>query len=105
MTSERADRLGAVMLVLGLVKEPAPAALDGLAETPLLTTEEWEAWRSIEPEDRDLAWACLTAEFELRERQWAALERFGAAQAAGDELGAAVAAVELGWHHRGAEGA
>lgn len=52
-----------------------------------------------------LAHSCLNVEFELRDRQWDALERFGAPVAAGDGLGAAQAAVELGWHHRGAEGA
>ncbi len=98
--AERADRLGATLLILGLVREPAVSALHGLEDTPLLTVEEWEAWRSADAADLVLAHACLNAEYELRERQWNALERFGAARAAGDSLAAAVAAVDLGWHHK-----
>lgn len=99
-TAERADRLGAVLLILGLVRQPAAAALHGLEDTPLLTSDEWAAWRSADAADLVLAHACLNAEYELRERQWTALERFGAARAAGDELAAAAAAHDLGWHHK-----
>jgi hypothetical protein len=52
------------------------------------------------PDDFDLAWECATLAHEARDRQWAALEAFGAARAAGDDLAAAAAAVDLGWHHK-----
>ena len=103
--AERGDRLGVTMRMLGLVREPAPAAVEGASAAGLLTEEEWEVWREGDDQDIALAHACLTAEFELRERQWSALEAFGAAVAAGDGLGAVSAAVDLGWHHRHAEGA
>jgi len=43
--SGRARRLGAAMLLFGLVREPAPAALHATADLPLLDADEWEAWR------------------------------------------------------------
>jgi hypothetical protein len=110
---DRAGRLGAAMLLLGLVREPAAAAVEALQDTPLLTAEEWEAWRSLDAEDRALALACLNAEYELRDRQWSALEAFGAAYAAGRGDGfderiktmpaeearrILIAAYDLGWH-------
>lgn len=52
------------------------------------------------PEELSLAWECATVAQELRDRQWAALQNFGAARAAGDEMAAVVSAVALGWHHR-----
>ena len=82
--SERADRLGAAMLTLGLVREPAESALQALEDTPLLTGDEWDAWRALEPDDIALVHACLIAGFELRDRQWSALEAIGTAFAAGE---------------------
>lgn len=52
---EHADRLGAALLILGLVCEPAVSALYALEDTPLLTKEEWEAWRSMGSADLLLA--------------------------------------------------
>lgn len=52
------------------------------------------------PEELSLAWACAEVAQGVRDREWAALERFGAARAAGDEQAAAIAAFDLGWHHR-----
>lgn len=68
----RAERLGATMLLFGIVREPATDALE--REPPLLTEDELEAWRATDDEDVRLAHACLNAEFELRDRQWQALE-------------------------------
>ena len=72
------------------------------------------------PEEFDLAWSCAEVAQELRERQWHALEDFGAAYSAGegatveeriqsmpddDARRALLAAFALGWqHHRGDEG-
>ncbi len=69
----RAERLGAAMRLFGLVREPAEAALEATTQLPLLTADEWEAWRATDDEDVRLAHACLNAELELRERQWQAL--------------------------------
>lgn len=52
------------------------------------------------PEELALAWACAEVAQEYRDRQWAALERFGAAMGEGDDVAAATAAFDLGWHHR-----
>lgn len=52
------------------------------------------------PEEFELAWACAEVAQDYRDRQWAALERFGAAMAEGDDVAAAIAATDLGWHHR-----
>jgi len=52
------------------------------------------------PEDLHLAWECAAVAQDLRDRQWRALQQFGAARAAGNDLAAALAAVDLGWHHR-----
>jgi hypothetical protein len=51
-------------------------------------------------EEFNLAWACAELAQELRDRQWQALEQFGEAHAAGEQLAAAIAAFDLGWHHR-----
>lgn len=111
---DRADRLGATMLLLGIVREPAEAAVQRAAEFPCLTPDEWEAWRETDDEDFRLAHACLNAEFEHRARQFDALERFGTAYAAGtgdsyaervasmpaeEARASLLAAVDLGWHH------
>lgn len=74
MSIERAERLGAAMLLFGLVREPATAALEANADLALLAAGEWEAWREADDEDVRLAHACLSTEFELRERQWRTLE-------------------------------
>lgn len=112
--SERADRLGASLRLFGLVREPGHAAVEAAAVMPLLSAEEWEAWRETDDDDRALALACLNVEFELRERQWRALEEFGAAYSAGqgataeeriktmpadDARRALLAAFNLGWQH------
>ncbi len=70
----RAERLGAAMLLFGLVREPATAALRAAGDLPLVTDDAWAAWRSADDEDVRLAHACLRTEFELRDRQWQALE-------------------------------
>ncbi|MFY9488056.1 MAG: hypothetical protein WAP35_05090 [Solirubrobacterales bacterium] len=104
-TADRADRLGASMSLLGIVYEHPRDALRRLEAEPFLTEDEWSAWRRTDDRDIELASACLNAEFELRNRQWDALERLGAAFATGDaatmpeaEARKALAAViELGW--------
>lgn len=77
--TDRADRLGVAMLAFGLVRERPLEALRSSAECALLTADELDAWRECDDEDLALAQACLVAEFELRARQWDALERLGAA--------------------------
>ncbi|WP_445151136.1 hypothetical protein [Baekduia sp. Peel2402] len=98
---DRAARLEAAILVCGLVHEPAEAALLALEDVPLLTVEQWDAWRALDSEDVALLAACLDAEFALRAREWAALDRLGAALAMGDDLAgsmlALAAMVDLGW--------
>ncbi len=74
MSSDRSDRLGAGVLLLGLVREPGADALDGANACGLLREDEWQAFRDFEDEDLALVHACLGAEFELRARQWSALE-------------------------------
>lgn len=93
---DRADRLGAAMLVLGLVHEPATAAVAALEEVPLLTDDQWEAWRDLDNADLALTHECLRAQFETRAREWEALERFLAAWPH-DPITAAQAALDLGW--------
>lgn len=77
--ADRADRLGAALLVLGLVREPGTEALEASAEIQLLTADEWDSWRNLDDDDIALVHACLNVEFELRSRGFAALQRFGAA--------------------------
>jgi hypothetical protein len=72
--TERADRLGAAVLLLGLVRQPAVEAVDAAAEVDLLTADEWDAWRSADETDLRIAHACLVAQYEQRAREWAALE-------------------------------
>jgi len=75
----RAATLGSAMLIFGLVREPAREALDALEDVPLLTAEEWEAWREGDDEDLRITRACLDAEYELRANQWIALDMLGVA--------------------------
>lgn len=104
-TADRADRLGATMRLLGVVYEHPEDAITGSNEAELLTEDEWSAWRRTDEVDLCLANSCLIAEYELRNRQWNALERLGAALSTGDaatmpeeEARKALAAViELGW--------
>jgi hypothetical protein len=52
------------------------------------------------PDEFDLAWTCADVAHAVREHQWRSLEAFCAACAAGEEVAAAVAAFDLGWHHQ-----
>lgn len=79
----RASRLGAALLICGLVREPAVDAVVGASVTGLLTSTEWDAWRAGDETDRRLALACLEVEYGLRDQQWAALAALGDAWAAG----------------------
>lgn len=88
--SDRADRLGAAMLLFGLVGEPAADALT--RQPPLLTRDEWAAWRATDDDDVALARACLTAEHELREVGWGWLEFLLHVQSAPDAAAAPVSA-------------
>jgi len=72
--TERADRLGAAVLLLGLVRQPAVEAVDAAAEVGVLTIEQWDAWRSADETDLHIAHACLVAQYEQRAREFAALE-------------------------------
>lgn len=104
--SGRADRLGASLVMFGLVNQPPREAME--ASFPLLSMEAKKALRDVTAEDIALSNACLTVEREHRARQWAALEAFGAAWAGGegeietmdaDDARAALrAAYELGWN-------
>jgi hypothetical protein len=104
-TADRADRLGATMRLLGVVYEHPEDAITGSNEAELLTEDEWSAWRRVDDVDVELASACLIAEYELRNRQWDALERLGAALSTIDvspltedeARGALTAVIELGW--------
>ena len=117
MTSDdaesRAERLGAAMLVCGLVHEPACQAVEATAQLDLLTDEQWEAWHALDGEDGRLAQACLALEFERRNQEWASLllylemwsrgsgTSFDERLASLDPFSRAMALscyVELGWH-------
>jgi hypothetical protein len=99
--SSRADRLGAAILVCGLVREPADAAIRALEDLPLLDGEQWEAYRDLDHEDVALLRACLEVEFEIRDREWEALDRLGASLALGGGFAADMLAlsalIDLGW--------
>jgi len=71
---QRADRLGATLLLFGLVRESRTDALAAVEDLPMLSAAEWEAWRAGDDEDVALALACINAEFELREAEWRCLE-------------------------------
>ena len=71
--SEHAQRLGAALLIFGLVDERPADALVALESCPLLTPAEMAAWRDADEQDAALARACLPVERELRDAQWRAL--------------------------------
>jgi hypothetical protein len=64
--------LGAALFVFGLVREPPLAAAD--ASWPFLYVREMEALAAGGEDDLALLNACLEVEYELRRRQWKALE-------------------------------
>jgi hypothetical protein len=81
----RAERLRVAILVLeaaddfeaGMYPEPAPAV--GEHDVAL--------FRTVSPEDRLLAHACLDAERDLRRREWGAMEALLGAVPPGGSLG------------------
>lgn len=75
MHDERVERLGAGILLLGLVQdEDGTEAIERAKECGLLTDAEIDAWTELDDEDRRLTLACLDAQFELRAAQWKTLE-------------------------------
>ena len=94
----RAERLRLFIALIG--EEPTMRAGEGG-----FTPGGWRYYMGDEPaqaypDEFDLAWTCAELAHELRDREWQALEAFGSAHAAGEQLAAAIAAVDLGWHHR-----
>jgi hypothetical protein len=108
----RAERLRLFTALIG--EEPAMCAGEG-QRYGFVPGGLADAAPQEYPEDFALAWACAEVAHEVRERQWTALETFGAAWSAGDGSGAVerirslpadqarralLAAYELGWHFK-----
>jgi hypothetical protein len=99
MADDRAERLRLFIAAIG--EEPSMRIHEGG-----FTPGGWHYYINSDnpaadyPDEFNLAWECAELAQDLRDRQWSALEQFGDAYAAGEQLAAAVAAVDLGWHHR-----
>jgi hypothetical protein len=79
---DRATRLGAALFIFGLVTEPASAARE--ATWALIYPDELAALAEATRDDYFLTNGCLELEAELRQREWAALERLLGLVAAGE---------------------
>jgi len=111
----RAERLRLFIAVIG--EESTMCAGEGLKYG--LVPGGWTYYMGEQvpqdyPDEFDLAWSCAEVAQDLRERQWRALEEFGAAYSAGagataeeriktmpadDARRALLAAFSLGWQH------
>lgn len=94
----RAERLRLFVALIG--EEPTMRAGEGCFLPGGWSYYMEDATPHDFPEEFDLAWTCAEVAHDLRDREWQALQDFGAARAAGDEQAAAIAAFDLGWHHR-----